>query len=59
MNNSGKREMALFIGAVSLTLSAMTNVEERKSINYTPGGSQALFYPDEIAFVTISQSYNP
>jgi hypothetical protein len=42
-NNNRKTEMALSIEAVSLTLSAMTNAEERKSINYTPGGSQALF----------------
>src|SRR4029453_8283543 len=41
-NNNRKKGMALFIGAVSLALSAITNAEEPKSINYTPGGSQII-----------------
>ena len=52
--------MALFIAAVSLALSVAINAEEAKSIKYgTASGPEALFYPDGIAFVTISQSYNP
>jgi probable HAF family extracellular repeat protein len=39
-NNNRKKEMALCIGAVSLALSAMTNADVPKSINYTLGGSQ-------------------
>ena len=52
--------MKLLIASISLALSVMTTAEEAKSNRYnTANGSQALFYPDGIAFVTISQSYNP
>ena len=43
-NNNRKKEIALFIGAVSLALSVAINAEEAKSIKYgTASGSQALF----------------
>ena len=52
--------MKLLAASVSLALSVATTAEEAKSNKYgTASGSQALFYPDGIAFVTISQSYNP
>ena len=42
-NNTRKREMALFIAAVSLALSVTTNAEEAKSIKYnTASGSQII-----------------
>jgi hypothetical protein len=38
--NRTKRAMILFVGAISLALSLMTNAEESKSIKYTtPSGS--------------------
>jgi len=42
-NNSRKKEMALFIGAVSLVLSVMTNAEEARAIKYNiASGSQVI-----------------
>ena len=42
-NNRRKKEMALFIGIISLALSVVTNAEEAKSIKYnTASGSQII-----------------
>ncbi len=41
MNNDRPKHVTkLFVGALSLALSAMTNAEEAKAIKYTSGGSQ-------------------
>jgi len=41
MNNDRRKHvMKLFVGALSLALSVMTNAEEAKSIKYTSGGAQ-------------------
>jgi hypothetical protein len=41
-NNNRKKEMALFIGVISLALSAMISAGQAPSIKYAAGGSQII-----------------